>query len=112
MTRLYNKSSEKKRRRLFRKKMPPAEVILWSNLKGRQLAGYKFRRQYSILKLAIEVDGGGHFDSVAIKEDSERQSFIQKFGIKFLRLTSLEVYKNREGIIEAILNTIEKIKTH
>ncbi|MCI0404949.1 MAG: endonuclease domain-containing protein [candidate division Zixibacteria bacterium] len=103
--------------------MPPAEVILWSNLKGRQLAGYKFRRQYSIgpyildfycpeLKLAIEVDGGGHFDSVAIKEDSERQSFIQKFGIKFLRLTSLEVYKNREGIIEAILNTIEKIKTH
>ncbi|MCI0596493.1 MAG: endonuclease domain-containing protein, partial [candidate division Zixibacteria bacterium] len=28
--------------------MPPAEVILWSNLKGRQLAGYKFRRQYSI----------------------------------------------------------------
>ena len=52
--------------------MPLAEVILWSRLKGRQLEGHKFRRQYSIehfvidfysteLRLAIEVDGDSHY---------------------------------------------------
>jgi very-short-patch-repair endonuclease len=52
--------------------MPLAEIILWSRSKGRQLGGYKFRRQYSVeyfmidfycpeLKLAIEVDGDSHY---------------------------------------------------
>ena len=52
--------------------MPPAEIILWSRLKGRQLEGYKFRRQSGVehfvldfygpeLKLAVEIDGDSHY---------------------------------------------------
>ncbi len=51
--------------------MTKAEIVLWSKLKGKQLNGLKFRRQYSInnyvvdfycpeLRLAIEIDGGVH----------------------------------------------------
>ncbi len=106
---------------MLRRNMTPAEVILWSQLKGKQLLGYKFRRQYSIgsyvldfycpeLKLAIEIDGGGHFHPDAQKEDAERQKYVQQFGIKFLRFTSLEIYKNQEGVMESIANAIEEIK--
>jgi very-short-patch-repair endonuclease len=52
--------------------MPLAEIILWGRLKGRQLDGYKFRRQSSVedfiidfycpeLKLAVEIDGESHY---------------------------------------------------
>ena len=54
-----------------RRPMTDAENILWNELRGRRLAGYKFRRQYSILKyfadfccvekrLIVEVDGAVH----------------------------------------------------
>jgi len=98
--------------------MPPAEIILWSRLKGRQLEGYKFRRQYSVehfvidfycpeLKLAVEIDGDSHYTSphpLLGKEgnkgrlsDIQRQIQIEAFGIQFLRFTNREVYENLEG---------------
>jgi len=55
MTRLFNRSTEKEKRKLLRINMPPAEVILWSQLKVRQLNGYKFRRQYSIDKFVVDL---------------------------------------------------------
>jgi hypothetical protein len=48
MTKLYNKTEVKEKRRTLRKSMPPAEVILWSKLRGKHMKGYKFRRQYSV----------------------------------------------------------------
>ncbi len=47
MNQFFNRESETDKRRLLRGSMPEAEVILWSRLKGRQLLGCKFRRQYS-----------------------------------------------------------------
>ncbi|MGD0919462.1 MAG: DUF559 domain-containing protein [Thermodesulfobacteriota bacterium] len=72
MTKIYNRTVEENNRKILRKNMPKAEVILWSRLKGKRLDGYKFRRQFSVaqfvvdfycprLKLAIEVDGDSHF---------------------------------------------------
>ena len=48
MTELYNKTSEREKRRLLRNNMPPAEQIVWERLRNRQVEGCKFRRQYSI----------------------------------------------------------------
>ena len=72
MTKLYNRTCEKNKRKILRSNMPKAELILWSRLKNKRLNEYKFRRQYSVaqfvidfycpkLKLAIEVDGDSHF---------------------------------------------------
>jgi len=49
----------------------PAEKLLWEQLKGKKLDGFKFRRQHPLgkyildfychtKKLAIEIDGGYH----------------------------------------------------
>ena len=75
MTEFYNRETEKDKRRELRNSMPKAEVLLWMRLKGRQLLGCKFRRQYSIgafvtdfyspeIKLGIERDGDSHFREV------------------------------------------------
>jgi very-short-patch-repair endonuclease len=70
MTKLFNKKSEKEKRRSLRNNMTEAEKILWLQLKNKRL-GVRFLRQFSVgafvmdfycpaLKLAIEVDGATH----------------------------------------------------
>ncbi|MDP7611118.1 MAG: DUF559 domain-containing protein [Nitrospinaceae bacterium] len=67
MTKIFNKTTEKEKRRKLRKQMPKAEVLLWQQLRGKQPSGFKFRRQFGVsqyvldlyhpqAKLAIEVD--------------------------------------------------------
>lgn len=102
MTKIYNKISEKLKRRMLRKNMPKAEAILWSKLRSKGLNDYKFRRQYSVgtfvidfycprLKLAIEVDGDSHFVEGSDIYDKERQTIIETLGITFFGL-QIEIF--------------------
>ena len=90
MTKHYNKSSEKEKRRLLRQNQTYLEEILWTHLRNRKLLGIKFRRQYSIdqyvidfyspeIKLAIELDGGVHNEPNQKAYDPERQKYIGTF---------------------------------
>lgn len=119
MIKIFNQKSEKEKRRKLRKMMPKAEVILWAYLKGKKLQRYKFRRQYSIgryvvdfycpkTRLAIEIDGPSHFEERVVKYDQRRQKYIESFGIRCLRVTNLDVYKNIEGVIERIISCLSK----
>lgn len=102
--------------------MPLPEIILWTRLKGRQLGGYKFRRQHGVdnfvmgfycpeLKLTIEIDGDSHFTDDAMLSDQKRQEVIQSYGIQFLRFTNKEICNNLEGIIAGIGDRIQLITT-
>lgn len=94
--------------------MPKAEAVLWKQIRAKQINGLRFRRQYSIgtyivdfycpeLMLAVEVDGDSHFmGEASIKRDKERQSFIEKQGISFLRFTNDDIYNRLEGVLMAI----------
>jgi len=116
MTRHYNRRRERKKRKELRNNPTDAEKILWQYLKGRQILGFKFRRQYSIdgfvvdfyctkVKLAIELDGDSHFSSnEAIEYDLDREHHIKKYGIRFLRFKDEEVFEN----IDAVVNSIEE----
>lgn len=119
MTQVYNRTSEKEKRRRLRNNMTEPEIILWSRLKSRQLSGFKFRRQYSVgpfvldfycpeKKLAIEVDGGGHFSDEGVEYDRMRQSVIEQFGIHFLRFTNADVVKNLYGVLTVIDDELNK----
>lgn len=121
MTKLYNKTSERDKRRSLRNNMPPAEQVLWARLRGRQVEGCKFRRQYSIdafvvdfyapeLKLAIEVDGDSHAGEDAQTYDAERQAFLESKGTRFLRLTNQQVYEELEGVVEAIALRVGELR--
>ena len=83
MTEYFNREEQKELRRRGRRNMPPAEVLLWSRLRNRQVQGRKFRRQYSVgpyalgfycpeARLAIEVDGDSHFSAEGRKHDEVR----------------------------------------
>jgi very-short-patch-repair endonuclease len=120
ITKAFNRTNQKIKRKTLRKNLPLAEIILWDRLKGRQLEGYKFRRQYSVedfvidfycpeLKLAVEVDGDSHYTEDALLSDRKRQIEIETFGIRFLRFTNREVYENLEGILLKIEERIKQI---
>ncbi|MCH7625184.1 MAG: endonuclease domain-containing protein [Chloroflexi bacterium] len=120
MTQYFNRVSEKEKRRSLRNNMPKAETVIWSKLKGRQLLGYKFRRQYSVdryivdfycpeMKLAVEIDGDSHFQNDVENNEKYRQAFIESFGVQFLRFTNEDVFKNLDGVIETVRRTALEI---
>jgi very-short-patch-repair endonuclease len=121
MTMVFNKASVKGRRKQLRSTMPEAEVILWSQLKNKQLSGIKFRRQYSVgryvvdfycakKKLAIEIDGDSHYMLHAPERNEGRQQWIEQFGIRFLRFTNDDVRKNLHGVLDAIDEAVNDTK--
>lgn len=100
--------------RTLRQNQTDAEQKLWSALRDRQLAGIKFRRQFSVGKyildfyapkyhLCIEADGGQHYDGRSPEYDKMRTEELAKHKIKILRFTNLEILKNLRGVSEKIL---------
>jgi very-short-patch-repair endonuclease len=97
--------------RELRNKSTLSEVLLWNQLKNRQVKGYKFLRQKPIdnyivdffcydLMLAIEIDGTTHDHKIS--EDATRQQHIESLGITVLRFLDTDVKRNLEGVIESI----------
>jgi len=55
-------------------------------------------------KLAIELDGQGHFETTQAEYDRERDLFLNHCGIKVLRFENKVVYDNPEGLLENVKN--------
>jgi len=114
MTKIYNRKSDREKRKILRKYMTEAEQILWERIRRRRIDGHKFRRQYSIkgfvldfyspeVRLGIEVDGGYHFRRFQGDYDKARQRLIESLKIGFIRFTN-------ENILTDIDKAISKIK--
>ena len=120
MTRHYNKSIEKEKRRKLRKYSTHSEELIWRYLRNRQLLGYKFKRQYSVdhfvidsycseIKFAIELDGESHLSSEQKEYDFNRQKFLESYGIKFLRISDDELFGNPNLAFKKIEQTIKNL---
>jgi very-short-patch-repair endonuclease len=107
------------RARALRKNSTDAESLLWSHLRGRRLAGYKFRRQYPIngyivdfvvleSKLIVEVDGGQH--AVRAAQDDQRTKVLEQFGFRVVRFWNHDVLKNVEGVLESLLQELRIVR--
>jgi len=105
--------------RSLRKNQTEAEKKLWSVLRNRQLAGVKFRRQFSIgryildfyapeYKLGIEADGGQHYEEAGICHNRLREEELSRLGVKMLRFDNLDILNNIEGVHEVVRKTIEE----
>jgi len=114
MTIIKNKNQLLVRRRELRREQTTDEKILWEELRNRK-QGFKFRRQYSIggyildfycpeIKLAIELDGGHHFEKENVLYDIERTSYLEVLGCNVLRFKNAELNEN----LEKVLLTIRK----
>ena len=110
---IRNKRNQKLLRQTLRNNTTSAEAILWRALKGKQVDGLKFRRQFGIgpyvldsycpeIRLGIELDGGVHKTSYTNEYDKMRTMFLSENSIRVLRFDNEVVYNNVEGIIEEI----------
>ena len=89
------------------------ERILWRQLRNRNFAGYKFRRQHPLedyvldfycpsAKLAIELDGGGHNYRAGQIRDRTRSEFLARHGVIVLRFWNHQVRRELDSVLRAI----------
>ncbi len=120
--RFHNRKSMKELRRHLRRSLTSAEATLWKALQGSKLAGKKFRRQHSIgnyvvdfycpeCKLAVELDGEKHFNSMASEYDLRRTEFLGRRNIRLLRFENRAVFEHSDGVLEAIRNYLSTATT-
>jgi very-short-patch-repair endonuclease len=99
--------------RQLRREATDAETLLWCHLRGRQLAGRKFRRQHPLppyvldfyceeLRLGIELDCGQHYLDEGREHDRQRAAYLQDKGIRLLRFSNREVLLELHGVLERI----------
>jgi very-short-patch-repair endonuclease len=112
----YNQNLKELAKRL-RKNMTLSEVLLWNELKQKNMLGHDFDRQRPIgeyiidfyckeLSLAIEIDGDTHI--YRYDYDEKRQLDLEKLGIHFLRFEDIEVKKNISNVVRVIEDWIKK----
>jgi len=96
--------------------MTDAEKKLWSFLRDNQL-GAKFRRQFPIgkhvldfysheAKLNVEVDGAQHYGDEGTRKDEERDSDLERLGIKVLRYSNPDVMEQTDALADDILEEV------
>jgi very-short-patch-repair endonuclease len=99
--------------------MTISEVLLWNELRNKQILGYDFDRQRPIdnfivdfyckeLMLAIEIDGDTHIYKYDYDEDREKR--LESLGVSFLRFDDKEVKKNMNNVLRVIEDWIIKKK--
>ena len=113
MTILNNLPHKKDERRTLRNNLTPAEAKLWSELKSGQLVGRKFRRQHSISeyvldfycpeeKLAVELDGAGHYTAAGNLHDAKRTEFLNSVGIRVMRFENKLIWSALDSVLHSI----------
>jgi very-short-patch-repair endonuclease len=95
----------------LRRNMTLSEVLLWNELKQKQMLGFDFDRQRPIgnyivdfyckeLSLAIEIDGKSHFNKYDY--DEKRQGELEKLGVKILRFEDIKVKRDMLNVLREI----------
>jgi very-short-patch-repair endonuclease len=98
--------------RELRRQRTRAERAAWYLLRSRRL-GHKFRRQFPIgpyvidfysfeLRVAIELDGGAHSQPSRMKKDRLKDAYLEKLGIRVLRLPNGLVLQDPEGFVRKV----------
>jgi type I restriction enzyme M protein len=109
---------DKTNAQLLRTNQTEAEKQLWRQLRNRNLADYKFRRQYPIEpyivdflcfshKLIIELDGGHHNEDNQIIYDKKRSNYLEQKGFFILRFWNNQVLGEMDVVLNEILVSLE-----
>ena len=107
----------------LRRNQTPAERELWKRLRLRQINGVRFLRQYVVgscildfyapsIRLAIELDGGQHYEVDAREHDDARSRWLASCGVEVLRYTNLDVSRRIDDVLDDILRTVARLKAH
>jgi very-short-patch-repair endonuclease len=97
--------------RTLRRRQTSSEELLWQQLRGRRLGGFKFRRQVPIggyvvdflcipAKLIVEVDGRQH--GWEADYDAERTRALEGMGFVVHRVSNEDVRGNLAAVLARI----------
>ncbi|MBO5172934.1 MAG: DUF559 domain-containing protein [Bacteroidaceae bacterium] len=119
--RSHNQPQQGGCRRYLRTNGTAAEAYMWKMIKGRQIEGVRFRRQFSVgsyvidfycpeVLLGIELDGDYHFNADGYEHDQIRTRYLQEqHGIRLLRYENKDVFRFPEAIITQIGNVVKEL---
>jgi PncC family amidohydrolase len=99
-----------------------AENVLWAIVRGKKMAGFKFRRQHIISnyiadfvclseQLIIEVDGLYHQLPESKISDEERTKDLNRLGFEVIRFTNEQVLFNSDNVVNEIVLRIKQRNT-
>jgi very-short-patch-repair endonuclease len=102
----------------LRRTQTDAERKLWFVLRGRQFAGFKFRRQQPIgpyivdfvcfeARLVIELDGNQHGSDQGAAYDQTRTRFLEKEGFRVIRIPNHEIHRGFDTVRDAIAHHLQ-----
>jgi hypothetical protein len=55
-------------------------------------------------KLAVELDGEGHFTLPAVSYDANRRRYLERCGIRVIRFENKSVFRSEEWVLDQIRN--------
>jgi very-short-patch-repair endonuclease len=110
-------SEQRRFSRHLRRHATAAEEKLWQDLRGRRLAGLKWRRQVPLLaytvdflcmsaKLIVELDGARH--AVDAEYDRRRTEELERIGFAVIRFTNEEILGDIDRVLERIASAALK----
>jgi very-short-patch-repair endonuclease len=106
------------RARQLRRALTPAEQRLWRRLRGGQIDGFEFRRQYPMGRfivdfycpsssLIVEVDGDTHAERA--EYDEARTQWIEsEHHCRVIRFTNEEIDRNLDAVLGAIAAAVKR----
>jgi len=59
-------------------------------------------------KLIIELDGSGHYEPAEIKYDQRRTKTLEKYGLKVIRFTNIDIDKNFYSVCTVIDEEVKR----
>ena len=98
-----------------------SEIILWNQLKGSQVNGFRFIRQKPIgdyivdfyckeVGLVIELDGLSHQSNEVMDLDERKQSYLESIGLKVIRFEDEDVIRDLPNVMRVIEYTALSLK--
>ena len=102
--------------KVLRRNATDAERLLWSRLRGRQLSGFRFRRQRPIGnyvcdfvclsdRVVVELDGSQHVERADY--DARRDRFLRLNGYRVLRFWNGDVMDRLDTVLETIVQALQ-----
>lgn len=104
--------------RQLRNNSTKSEILLWKQLRNKQMAGFDFHRQKPVdnyildffcqeLMLGIELDGITHQFEDVFEKDNRKEEKLLSLGIKILRFSDNQVVDDMPNVLRTIEAYIE-----
>ena len=103
--------------KILRKNMTKEEKHLWYDylrdhpvrfLRQKVIGEYIVDFYCASAKLVFELDGSGHYTEEGKEYDKERTAFLEKYGLKVVRIPNTEIHSNFDGVCKYIDKLVEQ----